>query len=196
MKAPLSWLREYVPIEMGVDEIASRPGPHRHRGGAGGRGRQSPGRREPQALRRRQGPRMPPTSRRRQAVGVRGRRGRGVAAHHRMRRAERGRRADGGRGAAGRGDARRHPHTRGEAPGRRVVGHDHVRGRDRAWPPRARAPWCCPTTGRQASCSSEYFPISDQVLEVEVTPNRPDCLSVRGWPGRSRPSPRRRSTRT
>ena len=27
---------------------------------------------------------------------------------------------------------------------------------------------------------SEYFPISDPVLEVEVTPNRPDCLSVRG----------------
>ena len=27
---------------------------------------------------------------------------------------------------------------------------------------------------------SEYFPISDQVLEVEVTPNRPDCLSMRG----------------
>ncbi len=27
---------------------------------------------------------------------------------------------------------------------------------------------------------SECFPISDQVLEVEVTPNRPDCLSVRG----------------
>ena len=26
----------------------------------------------------------------------------------------------------------------------------------------------------------EYFPISDHVLEVEVTPNRPDCLSVRG----------------
>ena len=26
----------------------------------------------------------------------------------------------------------------------------------------------------------EYFPISDPVLEVEVTPNRPDCLSVRG----------------
>ena len=26
----------------------------------------------------------------------------------------------------------------------------------------------------------EYFPVSDQVLEVEVTPNRPDCLSVRG----------------
>ena len=27
---------------------------------------------------------------------------------------------------------------------------------------------------------SVYFPVSDQVLEVEVTPNRPDCLSVRG----------------
>jgi phenylalanyl-tRNA synthetase beta chain len=27
---------------------------------------------------------------------------------------------------------------------------------------------------------SDYFPISDQVLEVEVTPNRPDCLSVLG----------------
>lgn len=27
---------------------------------------------------------------------------------------------------------------------------------------------------------SDYFAISDQVLEVEVTPNRPDCLSVRG----------------
>jgi phenylalanyl-tRNA synthetase beta chain len=27
---------------------------------------------------------------------------------------------------------------------------------------------------------SDYFPISDYVLEVEVTPNRPDCLSVRG----------------
>lgn len=26
----------------------------------------------------------------------------------------------------------------------------------------------------------EYFPISDLVLEVEVTPNRPDCLSIRG----------------
>ncbi len=26
----------------------------------------------------------------------------------------------------------------------------------------------------------EYFPVSDQVLEVEVTPNRPDCLSVHG----------------
>ena len=50
----------------------------------------------------------------------------------------------------------------------------------RVWRPRARAPWCCPTTGRRASCLSDYFPISDQVLEVEVTPNRPDCLSVRG----------------
>ena len=27
---------------------------------------------------------------------------------------------------------------------------------------------------------STYFPLSDWVLEVEVTPNRPDCLSVRG----------------
>ena len=27
---------------------------------------------------------------------------------------------------------------------------------------------------------NEYFPLSDHVLEVEVTPNRPDCLSVRG----------------
>jgi phenylalanyl-tRNA synthetase beta chain len=27
---------------------------------------------------------------------------------------------------------------------------------------------------------SKYFALSDQVLEVEVTPNRPDCLSVRG----------------
>ena len=26
----------------------------------------------------------------------------------------------------------------------------------------------------------DHFAISDQVLEVEVTPNRPDCLSVRG----------------
>jgi phenylalanyl-tRNA synthetase beta chain len=27
---------------------------------------------------------------------------------------------------------------------------------------------------------SDYFALSDQVLEVEVTPNRPDCLSIRG----------------
>lgn len=27
---------------------------------------------------------------------------------------------------------------------------------------------------------SKYFPLFDQVLEMEVTPNRPDCLSVRG----------------
>lgn len=27
---------------------------------------------------------------------------------------------------------------------------------------------------------TDYFAIADQVLEVEVTPNRPDCLSVRG----------------
>jgi len=27
---------------------------------------------------------------------------------------------------------------------------------------------------------SDHFAISDWVLEVEVTPNRPDCLSIRG----------------
>ncbi len=37
-----------------------------------------------------------------------------------------------------------------------------------------------PPDWRTGQLLAEYFAISDQVLEVEVTPNRPDCLSIRG----------------
>lgn len=37
-----------------------------------------------------------------------------------------------------------------------------------------------PTEWRVGSLLSEHFEISDWVLEVEITPNRPDCLSIRG----------------
>ncbi len=37
-----------------------------------------------------------------------------------------------------------------------------------------------PESWRAGELLSRYFAISDQVLEVEVTPNRPDCLSIRG----------------
>ena len=37
-----------------------------------------------------------------------------------------------------------------------------------------------PGDWRAGELLSDHFAISDQVLEVEVTPNRPDCLSIRG----------------
>lgn len=37
-----------------------------------------------------------------------------------------------------------------------------------------------PDEWRAGELLSEHFAINDQVLEVEVTPNRPDCLSIRG----------------
>ena len=121
MKAPLSWLREYVRIDLDVDELASRlalTGTEVERvsevGVPGGAENLS-------QLRGRQGARLRAPSRRRQAVGVHGGRGRGRAADHRVRRAQRGGRPDGGRGPAGRRHARRHAHQ-GSQAARRAVG--------------------------------------------------------------------------
>ena len=46
--------------------------------------------------------------------------------------------------------------------------------------PGTRGSWCCPATWRPARRSHEHLPIVDEVLELEITPNRPDCLAVYG----------------
>ena len=131
MKAPLSWLKEYVPIESGVDEIASQlalTGTEVERvaevGIAGGEnlrffvvGKTLECRRHPDADKLsvclvdvgQESPRTIVCGAPNVAAG-----------------------ADGSHCAAGRGHARRHPHSGSEAARCRVFGDDHVRGRDRS----------------------------------------------------------------
>ena len=106
--------------------------------------------------------------------------GDGDAAADRLRRAQRRRRPDRGRRAAGRGHARRHEARRGQAARRRVdgmilaedeVGDRHRPRRDHGARRRA---------GARARRSPSVLPIATDVLELEITPNRPDCLGVYG----------------
>ena len=105
---------------------------------------------------------------------------RGRRGHDRLRRAQRRRRPDRGRRAARRGDARRHAPEARQAPRRAIGGHDpgRGRGRDRPRPRRdhgALATSCCPGTPL-----ADVLPIATDVLELEITSNRPDCLSIYG----------------
>ena len=131
MKAPLSWLKEYVAIESGVDEIASRlalTGTEVERvaevGVAGGEnlryfvvGKTLECRRHPDADKLsvclvdvgEESPRTIVCGAPNVAAGP-----------------------DGGCGPAGRGHARRHPHQGSQTARRGVFGDDHVGGRDRS----------------------------------------------------------------
>ena len=40
--------------------------------------------------------------------------------------------------------------------------------------------WSCRTTSSRGRRSREHLPIADDVLELGITPNRPDCLAVFG----------------
>ena len=108
--------------------------------------------------------------------------GDGRAADDRLRRAQRRRRPDRrGRAARARcmpdGDEAR----QGEAARRRVRRDDPLRGRARARRRRATGSWSSTTdadaghAARRGACRSPT-----PVLELEITPNRPDCLGVYG----------------
>ena len=81
----------------------------------------------------------------------------------------------------GRGDARRDQARQGQAARRRVQRDDPGRGRagDRHRPrrdhgARRRTAW------RPGRRSSDVLPIATDVLVLEITPNRPDCLGIYG----------------
>ena len=151
-------------------------GDDRHRG----RARRDPRRDRARALRRRQGARRPPASRRRPAERLPGRHRRRRAQPDRLRRAQRRHRPDGGGRQAGRGDARRHQ-AEGRQAARPAVQRDDPgrgRGRDRHRPRRDHG--ARPTSWRAGTPLAEVLPIATDVLVLEITPNRPDCLGVYG----------------
>ena len=126
------------------------------------------------------GARGRPAPRRRPPQRVPGRRGRRRPAADRVRGAQRRRRADRGRRAPGRRDARRHEARRGQAARRGVQRDDPGRGRARD---RHRARGHHGPRRRRSSRGRRWrgvLPIATDVLELEVTPNRPDCLAVYG----------------
>ena len=106
--------------------------------------------------------------------------GRDEPQHDRLRRAQRGRRADRGGGAARRRDARRLHARRGQAARRDVERDDPGRGRGghRRGPRRDHG--ARPTTLPVGAPLAEHLPIADEVLELEITPNRPDLMGVYG----------------
>ena len=108
-----------------------------------------------------------------------GRCGRGRAAADRLRRAERRRGPDGGRRAARRRHARRHEARQGQAARRRLPRDDPRRGRGLG----RHGPRGDDGARRRlvpGTPLSDALAIHDDVLELEITPNRPDCLGVYG----------------
>ena len=117
---------------------------------------------------------------RRPAERVPGGRRLGRAADDRLRRAERGGRPDGGGGAARGGHAGRHRARRGEAARRRVQRDDPGRGRGRHRRATTPGSWCSTAASLPGEPLADHLPIADEVLELEVTPNRPDVMGVYG----------------
>ena len=95
--------------------------------------------------------------------------------------------------AARRGDARRHQARQGQAARRRVRRDDPGRGRARASAPTTPGSWCSTTSSTPGTPLADVLPIATDVLELEITPNRPDCLGSTASRARSTPPPARRS---
>ena len=122
----------------------------------------------------------------RQAAGLPGRRRRRRAAADRLRRAECARRAadrarDGRRDAAG----RRRDQGR-EAARRRVGRHALLGARTGALPRVTRASSNCRPMRRWAQDLRDFLDLDDTILELNVTPNRGDAMSVHRAGARSR----------
>ena len=144
-----------------------------------GRGRPSPRCRRARALCHRARARGQPAPRRRPPQRVHGRRGRRRPAADRVRGPQRRPGADRGRRAPGRRDARRDQAGRGQAA-RRGVQRDHP-GRGRARDRHRHAGIMVLDEGLEPGTPlADVLPITTDVLELEVTPNRPDCLAVYG----------------
>ena len=180
MKAPLSWLREYVPIEMGVEELASRlalTGTEVERVTEVG----VPG--DAENLERfvvgkvLECGRHPDADKLSVCIGGRGG---GRAADHRLRCSQRRGRSDGGGGAAGRGDAGWHASSRRPSCGACRRPGMILSEAELGLAAKSPGIMVLPDEWEAGELLADHFAISDWVLEVEVTPNRPDCLSVRG----------------
>ena len=203
MRVPLGWLREYC------DPGTAGRGDRGHADdGRGQAGAAAPGRRGgPRRVRRRARCSRPSRIRRRPADGLHRRHRRRRAEHDRLRRAERGRRPDRGGGAARRDHARRHAARRGEAARGQVERDDPGRGRGghRRGPP---GTMVLDESLPVGAPLAEHLPIADEVLELEITPNRPGLHGAstasratctrsprRRWPRtRQRATPSRRAT--
>ena len=106
--------------------------------------------------------------------------GAGRAEHDRLRRAERRRRPDRGVARPGAimpdgtklGEAK----LRGVGSSGMILAEDEVG--DRRGPPGER--WCSTRSLPVGAPLAEHLPIVDEVLEIEVTPNRPDLMGVYG----------------
>jgi phenylalanyl-tRNA synthetase beta chain len=205
MRVPVSWLRDYVPIEMPLDELATRLSVVDRRGGgierrgvadAGGNlglfrvGRVLEAEKHPNADR---------------LQLDEGRRRGGRAARDRLRRVElrRAARRSAGR-AAGRGAAERARARAAEGPRRGLRRDDPGggRGRPRRRPRRDHGA----AEAEPGTPLADVLPLVEHVLLVESTGNRPDLLSVYGlarevaalydcplepWPGLPRAGPER-----
>ena len=119
-------------------------------------------------------------SQRRQAASLRGRyRQRALAGG--VRRAECAGRHEGRVRAGGRLRARHRPHAdQGQDQGRRVERHAAVGARARALRRAYAASSSSTPRPRSAAPPPTALGLDDAVIEVAITPNRPDCLGVRG----------------
>ena len=68
----------------------------------------------------------------------------------------------------------------GQDPRRRIERHAVLRARDRASATSTTASSNCPTTRRSAQPAAEALGLDDPVIDIAITPNRGDCLGVRG----------------
>ena len=175
MKFTLSWLKDHLDTTGVARRDRRDADAHRPRG-RGRRGHE----RQVQGLRRRAGDRGQAAPERRPAEAVHGRR-RGRAGAGRLRRAQRRDRHE-ERVLAGRDlypgqedHARQRRHPR-----RRVERHAVLGGRARALQRSRPASSNCPTTRRSASPYATYAGLDDPVIDVSLTPNRPDATGVAG----------------
>ena len=82
--------------------------------------------------------------------------------------------------AARRHAARRPRHRRATRSAARAPRACSARSRSWASARTATASSSCPPTRRSARTSSTYLGLDDTILEIEITPNRPDALSIVG----------------
>ena len=129
---------------------------------------------------------------RRPAERLHGRHRRLDAVADRLRRPERRRRPDGRRRPARRGDARRHQAQEGEAARRSSPqGMILVRARVRRSVTTTTGSWSSTDGSRPGLRSTDVLQISTDVLVLEITPNRPDCLGIYGVAREVAPPPAR-----
>jgi phenylalanyl-tRNA synthetase beta chain len=181
MRVPLEWLREYCAPPLDARALAERL----TMTGTEGRARRAPRRRRARAVRRRRvleaaASTPTPTA----SASAWSTVGDGRAGADRLRRAERRRRPDRRGRAARRGHARRDEAEEGQAA--RVVSEGMILAEDELeigtehdgimvlddFMARRRV--------RARHAARDVLPIATDVLELEITPNRPDCLGIYG----------------